>query len=122
MNDEIEMFIGIDTGKNGAICATTKDGAVLNMFDMPRDGHNVDIGRLYTIMERFTNCKVFITVEKMFIGFDIKHANLIWQQAENFMTVICAIHHAGLQNSYTIIMPRSWQAKMIDGKDRKSVV
>ena len=108
--DNVEYFIGIDTGLYGAITIIDKDGDVLEIRDMPIDDEGqVDEKEIKTILSNYPIEKILVAYEKC--QFDSKKAKnrIAFYFGQNYRAVITTLKI--IEVFYLGVAPVTWQTE-----------
>lgn len=100
-------FIGIDVGKFGAIAIIDRRGVVIDLFDMPTAGGELDKFELINILKYCTeNCEPFFLVEKCQYTPQIKGKG-----AYTFGKAVMAIEMSmiWLGHKHEYVRPQKWK-------------
>lgn len=110
-----KIWIGIDNGKHGGLCAISEDNQVVKKMIMPLiDGKDYDVQEVVSFLSAYE--PQLVVLEKVFAMPKIPRGTaLSLGHCLGLMEGVCA----ALQMPYQIASPKEWQKKVFKGTDYK---
>lgn len=111
----MRKYIGIDIGKQGAICILGDDGEEIARAKMPMIKDKVDWHMLNKMLSTHTGSDCMVVFEKLGVIFG-SSKKTAFSMGEQYGSVRMACIGNSLQ--YTEVPAKKWQAEMFEGQDK----
>jgi len=108
----MDLYVGIDTGKNGAIVALNKKKKLIYKYTIPKIKNVVDLRKLNGYFKEFSKHNSFISIENVHAIFGTSaKSTFSFGQIFGMLEGITIAHNF----RYSLINPKDWQKEMFKG-------